>query len=294
VALSVKHDASKGKAGFRVDIDMGPHIPEIDHAVGLEMGKLDLRQAYISYIADIGKGLTIDLGKFTTPCGYELIESPYALSDNATHGFLFNYALPFTHTGVRLTYPIATDLTISAMGINGWDNVVDNNESPSAGGQVTWAPKGTSVSVSGIVGPELSSDDLTRSLIDLAASSLVTENLTLGLGADYGREKRQPTEFELRPAPVIWKGVAGYATAKFSEPFAIALRAEVFDDLDGVRTGTPQTLHEYTVTPIWSVAQGFTVKADIRYDLSSRMVFISKNGPQSHQTTASLFFLYAF
>jgi hypothetical protein len=305
-ALSLRHVATPGRAGFRMDIDAGPHIPEINQARGLEMGKIDLRQAYISYIANFGNGLTIDLGKFVTPCGYELIESPYGISDNATHGYLFNYALPFTHTGIRLTYPISSDLTVAAMGVNGWDNVVDNNESPSAGAQIVWAPgessalSGSSIAISGIIGPEGLSDAYTRTVLDLAASTSISSLLSIGLGADYGTEQIPPFIEDSNSSTdrvkdhVTWKGIAGFAKFTITHSFALAARAEVFDDLEGVRTGTPQSLHGYTITPIWNVADGFTVKADVRYDVSTANVFESKKGLWPHQTTASLFALFTF
>lgn len=297
VNLSLRHNASLGRAGFRLDLDAGPRIPEITHAVGLEMGKIDLRQAYISYIAPVGAGLTIDAGKFVTPCGYEVIEGPDALNDNATHSFMFGYAIPFTHTGVRLTYPLDSTLSIMAMAVNGWDNVIDNNESPSAGAQVVWKPSGaTSVSLSGIIGPEVSKDDLTRSLIDLAASTEVAAFLTLGVGADYGRERtsaiiRDSSRLDvIEYAHVEWRGIAGYATLHASKDLAFALRGELFEDPNGVRTGARQTLREFTLTPILLIAPDCTLKLDLRHDRSSAHVFDAS----TEQATVRAYLYYSF
>jgi hypothetical protein len=305
VDLSIRREPQAGVAGFRVDLDAGPHIPEADHAFGLEMGKLDLRQAFLSYIVPVGNGLRIDGGKFVTPCGYEVIPGPDGINDNATRSFLFAYAVPITHTGIRVTYPFGEQLSVMIMGVNGWDNVVDNNGSPSAGGQIIWTPiDGSSVSLSGIIGPELyANTDNTRSVIDLTASSCVTDFLTLGVNADYGRERYRHTTWEENPlSSSTWRGLAGYAKLGIIPHLELALRAEVFDDPDGVRTGTAQTLHGYTVTPIWHVTEGLTVKADFRYDRSSESVFESNDrlplpllfASSNIQRTASFYFYYGF
>ena len=36
---------------------------------------VNVQQAYISYLAPVGKGLTLDFGKFVTPVGFEPTES---------------------------------------------------------------------------------------------------------------------------------------------------------------------------------------------------------------------------
>ena len=46
-----------------------------------------------------------------------------------------------------------------------------------------------------------------------------------------------------------WWGASGYVRWSVSPAFALALRAEHFDDADGVRTGVVQELREVTLTP---------------------------------------------
>ena len=47
-------------------------------------------------------GLTLKMGKFTTPMGFEVIEAPEQPAA-VSRSFLFGYAIPFTHTGVLAT-----------------------------------------------------------------------------------------------------------------------------------------------------------------------------------------------
>lgn len=47
----------------------------------------------------------------------------------------------------------------------------------------------------------------------------------------------------------IWKGFAGYAKYALTKSFSVAFRGEIFADTSGARTGTPQTLRGFTLTP---------------------------------------------
>ena len=58
-----------------------------------------LKQAYVSYLAPVGKGLTLTFGKFVTPVGAEVIESNK--NWNYSRSLLFNYAIPFYHFGLQ-------------------------------------------------------------------------------------------------------------------------------------------------------------------------------------------------
>ena len=79
-------------------------IPKVTRSTGLDAGDLDVQQAYLSYNAPFGNGLQVDIGKFTTHLGYELIEGYDGYNDNYSRSFLFGYAIPFAHTGVRTSY----------------------------------------------------------------------------------------------------------------------------------------------------------------------------------------------
>ena len=39
--------------------------------------------------------------------GFEVVEGPDGYNDNASRSFLFGFALPITHTGLRVTYPFS-------------------------------------------------------------------------------------------------------------------------------------------------------------------------------------------
>src|SRR5207244_5877757 len=65
--LVVQVAASKpNDAGFRVDFDAGNSIPQITKTQDQTAAQFDLKQAFASYIAPIGSGLRVDVGKFVT------------------------------------------------------------------------------------------------------------------------------------------------------------------------------------------------------------------------------------
>jgi hypothetical protein len=164
--------------GFRVDVVAGSAVPRVSAASGLFRDPstgvaqdVDLQQAFASYIAPWGSGLRIDAGKFVTHCGMEVIEGYDGWNDQATRSFLFGFAIPFTHTGVRAGYTFGPRLAAMAMVANGWDDAVDNNTAKTGGAQLALTPTPSiSLLLNGLTGAERPGDvrDL-RSLLDVCS-----------------------------------------------------------------------------------------------------------------------------
>jgi hypothetical protein len=283
-----------GEAGFRIDFEAGSSIPRVSSSYGLLQGQdVDLQQAFISWIAPVGSGLRLDLGKFVTYFGYEVIDGYDGYNDNATRSFLFGFATPSTHTGLKASYTFSDQLAGMFEICNGWDVARDNNSSKSIGLQVTWTPSKT-VTVYGnfITGPEranVNSDP--RNLFDVVAQWKLTDLTVFTLDAVYGSEKGAVVPGET----ASWSGIAGYARLGISDAFAFCLRAEYFNDADGARTGTIQKLKELTLTPEVKVSSHLTLRADLRVDWSDADVFSKKNGAfTGNQPTVLLNGIYLF
>jgi hypothetical protein len=58
----------------------------------------DIEQSYLSYLAPMGRGLQIDVGKFVTQHGAEVIEAKD--NWNYSRSLLFALAIPYYHMGV--------------------------------------------------------------------------------------------------------------------------------------------------------------------------------------------------
>src|SRR5215510_10601198 len=75
------------------------------------------------------QGLQIDVGKFVTNAGAEVIEAKDDF--NYSRSLLFQLAIPLYHSGVRLTYSPNDKFTLMGGVINGWNDVNDNNTAKS-------------------------------------------------------------------------------------------------------------------------------------------------------------------
>jgi hypothetical protein len=94
-----------------------------------------VQQAYAGYKFPVANGLTLDAGIFLSPIG---LETMAAKDDwNYSRSNLF-FALPFYHTGVRLTLDVTERTSFMLMVTNGYNSVVDNNAGKSVMSQFTY------------------------------------------------------------------------------------------------------------------------------------------------------------
>jgi hypothetical protein len=299
VELVLQRPAAKpGDFGFRTDLAVGSSMPKVMASAGLfrdedgTAGNIDLFQGFVSYIVPVGKGLRVDAGKFFTSFGYELIDGYEGYNDNHSHSFLFGFAEPAAHTGVRLSYPLSAKLAVQVMVVNGWDVAKDNNRGKTVGGQLALTPTPwLTAYVNYLGGPEQDGNAHMRHAFDLAVTGKVSKRVTLGLNYDYGTEEKvalaETAGGGVRDAH--WQGVAGYLRVAVTERFAVGLRADRFDDTNGARTSVMQTLEEVTLTPQMALTPHVTLRGDLRRDRSDRDVFERHDGtPGRGQTTASL------
>ncbi len=287
VELSIKKDAATpGEAGFRFDLTAGSSIPRVARSSGLNIGDLDLQQMFVTYIAPVGKGLRFDFGKFVTHLGYEVIEGYDGYNDNESRSFLFGYAIAFTHTGVRASYPLSDNVTASLMLVNGWDNSIDNNRSKSIGGQIAVTPvQGMSLIANAMYGPERDRNNSdNRTILDFVGTCAVSDLVTLGLNVDYGTEQHAAASGK----NAVWKGAAAYIRLNLLDQFSLSLRLEQFEDRDGVRTGIAQRLRGLTITPEYRPAEHFILRGDFRIDDSNKSVFVKRGELTNVQSTVSM------
>ncbi|HVZ38072.1 MAG TPA: porin [Candidatus Kapabacteria bacterium] len=286
------------EAGFRADVVIGASIPHVSASRGLFSASpgvatdIDLQQAYATYVAPVGEGLRIDVGKFVTPHGYEVIEGYDGYNDNASHSFLFGYAIPFAHTGLRLSYAVSPRFTVMGMLVNGWDVVRDNNAAKTACGQVIVSPAdGLSLALSYMAGAERDNDNADiRQLADFVGTWKIGDAVALGVNADYGVDPNAIAAGH----DAVWRGAAAYLKVAAGSNLAFTLRGEYFQDRDGFRTGTPQILKEITLTPEFHPAQHLILRADLRADFSSEKVFHNDGTPTDTQPTLLLNGLFVF
>ncbi|MBC8283732.1 MAG: outer membrane beta-barrel protein, partial [Nitrospinae bacterium] len=103
-----KRDAEKiGDVGFRLDMTYGFSHPQVNKSAGgpavggadVTDDDFDLQIGFVQYNAPVGNGLLIDIGKFGTHIGSEVMDGYDGYNYNFSRSFLFNLG-PFTHTGI--------------------------------------------------------------------------------------------------------------------------------------------------------------------------------------------------
>jgi hypothetical protein len=310
--------ANRGDFGFRLDLTMGA-VAKVAAARGLFRDPLtgnsqdfDLQQAFASYIVPIGKGLRVDVGKFVTTVGAEYIDGYDGYNDNFSRSLLFTWAIPFTHTGLKLTYAFNDKVAATVMLVNGWDNVLDNNSAKSFGVSLALTPVAPlTVYLNYIGGPERDRDDRDfRHLADIGAVYKPTPRWTFTVNADYGMDQNAIVPVSQVPTAdtgstagaatgpasnAQWVGVAGYIRFQALKRLALIVRGEAFWDLDGFRTGVAQRVLEATLTPEFRVTDGLLVRGELRIDNSDQLVFQRSDGLVRHyQPTIALNALYVF
>lgn len=291
--LSIRRDvADAGEAGFRFDLTTGSSIPRVTRSSGMNSGDIDCHQMFLSYVVPVGMGLRVDCGRFITHLGYEVIEGYDGYNDNQSHSFLFGYAIPFTHTGLRVSYPFSGQVSASFMLVNGWDNAIDNNRSKTVCGQIGLTPvDGLSLLMNAAYGPERDNNNSdNRMILDVVGTYVACPVVTIGINADYGREQH----VTLLAENATWQGVAAYVRLNLLDGFALCFRAEQFEDRKGVRTGDAQILREATFSPEYKPNEHFVLRGDFRIDHSNCKVFARAGSMVNTQTTMSLNALFLY
>lgn len=286
-----------GDVGFRFDLDVGSNVPRVAQASGLfDDEDIDLRQAFVSYVAPLGSGLTVDAGKFVTHMGLEVIEGQEDYNSNYSRAFEFGFAIPFTHTGVRASYTLSDKVSLMAMVANGWDTVDDNNDGKAFGGQLAWRPtEHVGILFNYIGSPEQDGlDGNWRHVFDIVFSIVPFPDALPGLGLsgalDHGTESRAAPD----GGRARWNAIEGVLRYDFSDRFYLALRGEWFKDNDGTRTGEEQSLKEVTLTPTFLIGEHLAIRPELRIDWSNRDVFEKRDRLAGSQTTAGINVVYGF
>lgn len=284
------------RVGFRTDVLFG-HDAKIIKPYGWSTDDVNLEQAYVDALLPFGKGLDVKMGKFVTMHGAEVIESKD--NWNFSRSLLFGYAIPFTHTGIRASYPLRDNLT-GYFGVNnGWDDIEDNNKSKSVetGFAYTLSDK-TSFNLNYMFGPEYENNNHTnRSLVDFVATYKPFEKWTFKVNTDYGFEDNLNGAYGTGEKDSgYWAGVAGYARYDVNNWLSFSNRTEYFTDPYGLRvtSGTGQDLWENTLTAEVRPFKNLITRLEYRYDASSKDIF-SENGLTSKsQNTIAAEAIYLF
>ncbi len=240
------------------------------HSAGGSTSDVDVTQGFVQYTSG---GLTVIGGKFNTLAGAEVI-SPTG-NTNISRSVAFLNSLPFTHTGVRVSYAPTSAVTLYAGYNNGWDQVVDANKGKTAelGVSATFSDmlSGAVYAYSGGTG---ASPTQALSLVDVVVTIKPITPLAIVLNYDMDKQKNA-----LPTGDAKWTAMNVYFNYQATDKLRTSLRLEQVKDTDGFKSGTVgNKISGTTLTVGYAVDPSFELRGEIRRDKSSDAKLYTKDG----------------
>jgi hypothetical protein len=291
--------------GYRIDTLVGTDAPFVvsnglfDKVVppadrGDRIG-VDLPQFFVeAHLPGVitEKGMDVKVGRWYTLHVNEVV--PAAQTNFYSHSYAF-FNLPFTHTGLLTTLHLTDTIDVMNGVVRGWDQAFDdNNDGVTYHGMVMWnaCDKRQTFYVTSTVGPEQT--DNTGNM-----RTLVTADYIRKFGA-YNQWEMQLEGFHLWDANAVVDGTDARAYGGHGKLFYIVdprlilgLRAEVFSDIDGIRTGFADTFYEVTTGITYRPYQNLRMRPELRFDWAdSTRPF--NDGTDKFQTTAAVDVIWEF
>ncbi len=206
----------------------------------------------VSYLAPVGKGLTVQGGIFSSLIGYDGL---YA-KDNVTYTrpWTGDYT-PYFMLGVNASYPVTSRLTATGFVLNGYWHLAHANDVPSFGGQLACkATDRVTVKETVLYGPHQTDTALRywRLFSDTIVerkTGAVTAVLEYQIGTEGVAEARpESTRAEAGDPRALWMAAQAPVKWVVGGPWSIIVRPEFAWDRDGRWIGTEQSVKAFTST----------------------------------------------
>jgi len=220
-----------------------------------------------AFLPGVGpQGTSVKVGRFATHVGYELVQQ--ADTPFVSKSYLFQYN-PFTHTGVFATTPLNDDWTVSYGVATGSDIFLDEAGRATFLGQLKWAPKEGKTQVlfnTVVTDPRRNNADNFNhyNVYNLLLIHQIGCKTTYVADATFSHESGIDGL-----GSTNWYGIANYIFYKHTDKITSQLRAEVFEDTDGFRTGFAGTYTEATYGVAWTPVPALIIRPSVRYDYNA-------------------------
>ncbi len=197
----------------------------------------------VSYLAPLGKGLTVQAGIFSSLIGYDSLYAKDNLSYTRPWGADFT---PYLMMGVNASYPFTQKLSGTVFVVNGYWHLADANNVPGSGGQLAYKlTDHTSLKETVLFGPHQADTgpEFWRVLWDSIAE-WKTDRITIAFEYHIGTEK-VATPGNPR---ALWMTAQLPVHRALTKHWSATVRPEVYWDRDGRLTGFRQTVKANTTT----------------------------------------------
>ena len=265
-----KTPTDESRGGFHVEFVSGQSAES--QISGINDGEVGVYSAFASYLAPIGNGVQVDVGKIPTPLGAEVVQTNgnYFITQGAVFGLQ-----PVVHTGVAFTTQLTDSLGFTGGIVNDVysDTGISNDNDKAYYGQFQFGGDGFGLNVGGIYGdadasacgsPGNRSDECTVSVVDVTLTADPTDNLSLWVNYDWFHQNGAEASGHGDA-----HGISGAGRLALSDDCGIAGRVEYLWFEDTLTTDTTDGNAELltaTVTADKTLAEGLVGRVELRYD----------------------------
>lgn len=241
-----------------------------------------------------GEGTEITVGRMFCQFGYESVMAPS--TPLMSRSYAFNWAPPFFHVGVMATTKIDKNLLVKNMIVNGNDVFFDGSQEWRYAGVATLTTDDGSSSISlatsfgrgkfdagrpsgpvqGITTIGLAYEPFGRNnmnVFDLVYTTKLGEKTRYAFEAIYGYQTDVPAvatgsaaNFNGGTGTAHWCSIVNYLFHDFTDKWTGVVRAEIFNDYQGQRTGFEGTYYSATLGLQCRPCDEVLIRPEIRYD----------------------------
>jgi len=270
--------SASSRLGYRASVGFGDAMTVVQNVDGIISSTQYLKEGYLSYLAPIGSGLQIDVGKWVTPAGFEVIET----SSNwlYSRGIVFYNAIPFDHFGARASYTVNDKLSLNGYIANGWNNVESNFGGPfggvsgsgkTGGFSVHYTPvKKVGLNLTYLTGPQpfgsVTPSSDWNNLVDLVVTVNPTSKLSIAGEYDFDNYRFSGSN------DANYTAVAGFAKYQFCPAWALAGRYEYINNHGGPLS-LPAHYQTFTGSLERKLAGHLITRLEYRHDIASSPFF---------------------
>ncbi|MEE8164241.1 MAG: outer membrane beta-barrel protein [Myxococcota bacterium] len=254
-----KAPTEASRAGFHVDLNWGT----ANRSLGGQQND-NLYSAYVSYLADVGNGVQVDMGILPTLLGAEVAQQN--ANFNITRGMVWGLQ-PITHTGVILSTELGGGLSGAFGVVNDVfsDTSSDVSRSKSYTGQLAYSGDSMMAAVSYIVGSDTGQgctddgiSDCNTAILDFLLTADPSDSVSMWVNLDWVSQNGDKT------SNTHTVGVAAATRIAINDRAGIAGRIEfVAADIDGLNEVHNGSL---TVTSDCALTDNLTARAEARWD----------------------------
>jgi len=277
--LSFNHDPKP--FGAHLDLIFGRTNELVNGKASADNGKY-VEQSFLSLKLAKAKGLEVDLGKFVTSAGAEVIESKN--NWNYSRSLLFVYAIPYFHWGLRSSLPLTKAETVGIQVVNGCNNLTKSNAGPTVGLISAYVKTKYTWDINFYTGRKhLNGQNSYLNLIDTTLQLTPTAKFNAYINYAYGHNRDSMLGSGLGATGdnqlKHWQGAAAAVRQQVTSNTALAGRFEYFNDPQGYTTGAKQQLYEFTTTGEYKWTKGLLGRLEYRRDWSDIDFFTRGNRP---------------